>query len=309
MSRKKVTIIGAGNVGSTTAQLIMAKGLADVVMVDIAGDIARGKALDIAEASPIESFGCNITGGSDYEETAGSDIGVITAGSARKPGMSRDDLLRINVSVVRSVTEEFVKRSPKAVIIVVTNPLDAMAYAALRASGFPRSRVMGMAGVLDSMRLGFFVAQELGVMPRKVASLVLGSHGDSMVPLIRHTTVDGKPITTFLPEDKIDALVERTRKGGAEIVDLLETGSAYYAPAVSVTRMVKAILTDEKAVLSCSVHLEGEYGVQGCFMGVPVKLGSGGIEEIVELELNGNERRMLSASADESKKLIAKLEL
>jgi malate dehydrogenase len=307
MARKKVSIIGAGSVGSTVAHLLALKGLADVVMVDIAEGIARGKALDIAEAAPLEGFDCMVTGGGSYEETANSDIAVITAGSPRKPGMTREDLLKTNASVVSYVTKEFVKRSPKGVIIVVTNPLDAMAYVAWRASGFQRSRVMGMAGVLDSTRLRFFVAQELGVPPRKVASLVLGSHGDSMVPLVRHTTIDGKPITALLPEDKIDALVERTRKGGAEIVNLLKNGSAYYAPAASVTRMITAVLTDEKAVLPCSAYLEGEYGVKGCFMGVPVKLGSRGIEEIVELELDDNERRMLTASAEESKKLVKSL--
>lgn len=307
MNKKKVTIVGAGNVGSTAAQLIMAKGLADVVLVDIDEGVARGKALDIAQAAPIEEFECRITGGRDYQATAGSDVCVITAGSARKPGMSRDDLLRINAGVVKSVTEEFIKGSPKAVIIVVTNPLDAMAYVALKTSGFPRTRVLGMAGVLDSARLRYFVSQEMGVAPWKVEAMVLGSHGDSMVPLMRYTTVDGKPLTALLPKDKIKAIVERTKNGGAEIVNLLKTGSAYYAPAASVAEMVRAVLKNEKKVLPCSAYLEGEYGVRGCFLGVPAELGKKGIERVIELELSDDEIRMLKTSAGESKKLVKKL--
>lgn len=304
MVRKKVSIIGAGSVGSTVAHLLALKGLADVVMVDIAEGIAKGKALDIAEAAPIEGFDCRIVGGGSYEETANSDIAVITAGSPRKPGMTREDLLKTNASVVSSVTEEFAGRSPKAVIIVVTNPLDAMAYVALKSSEFPKTRVMGMAGVLDSARFRTFIAMELGVSPADVDAMVLGSHGDSMVPLIRYTTVNGVSITELLPEDKIRELVERTKKGGAEIINHLKTSSACYAPASAVVTMVEAVLLDKKRVLPCSAYLEGEYGIAGCFLGVPVKLGAGGIEEILELGLSEDEKKRFLASAEESKKLV-----
>ena len=308
MNKKTITIIGAGNVGATTAQLIMAKRLANVAMVDIAGDLAKGKALDIAEASPLGGLDCEISGGKDYEITSESEIGVITAGSARKPGMSREDLLRINASVIKSVTKEFIKYSPKAKIIVVTNPLDAMAYVSMKASELPRNRVLGMAGVLDSARLSFFVSQELGINPTKIKSIVLGSHGNSMVPLINHTTVEGKAITSILSKEKIQVLIDRTKKGGIEMVNLLKNGSAYYAPAASITRMVRAILKDEKEILPCSAYLKGEYGIEGCFLGVPVKLGSKGIEEIVELKLDDIELKMLNESAQISKNLIKKLE-
>jgi malate dehydrogenase len=307
MGRKKVTVIGAGNVGSSVAHLLALKELADVVMLDIAEGIARGKALDILEASPIEGFNSMVKGTSNYEETANSDIAVICAGSPRKPGMSREELLKTNASIVAQVAEKLAKASPGAVLIVVTNPLDAMSYVAMKASGYPRNRVIGMAGVLDSARLRTFIALELGVSPGDVNAIVLGSHGDSMVPLISYTTVKGVPITRLLPEDKIRELVERTRNAGAEILGLLKASSAYYAPASAVVEMVEAVLLDQKKILPCSAYLEGEYGVSGCFLGVPVKLGSEGIEEILELELSEEEQRLLHASAEKSRELVEML--
>lgn len=308
MGRRKVTVVGAGNVGASVAHLLALKELADVVMHDIAGEIARGKALDILQAAPIEGFNSMVKGTSSYEETADSDVAVICAGSPRKPGMSREDLLKTNASIVAQVAEKLAEASPKAVLIVVTNPLDAMGYVAMKASGYPRNRVIGMAGVLDSARLRTFIALELGVSPGDVNALVLGSHGDSMVPLISSATVKGVPITQLLPEDKINSLVERTRNAGAEILGLLKASSAYYAPASAVVEMVEAVLLDQRKILPCSAYLEGEYGVSGCFLGVPVKLGLEGIEEILELELGEEERRLLLVSAEKSRELVEMLD-
>ena len=308
MVRRKVTIVGAGNVGSSVAHLLALKELADVVMLDVAEGVAKGKALDMYHSSPIEGFSTGVTGTGDYEDSAGSQVGVICAGSPRKPGMTREDLLRVNASIVASVAEKFAENSPDAVIIVVTNPLDAMAYVAMRASGFSRRRVMGMAGVLDSARLRSFIALELGVSPTDVEAMVLGSHGDSMVPLISRANVKGIPITSLLPGEKIDTLVERTRNAGAEVLSLLKTGSAYYAPASSVVEMVEAVLQDQKKILPCSVYLQGEYGIRGCFLGVPVKLGSGGVEEVLEIDLTREEKKLLMSSAAASKKLIESLD-
>jgi malate dehydrogenase len=307
MVRRKVSIIGAGNVGSTAAHLIALKELGDVVMLDIAEGAARGKALDIYHSSPIEGFNTHVAGTADYADTAGSKVGVICAGSPRKPGMTREDLLRVNASIVSSVAERFAQNSPNAVVVVVTNPLDAMAYVAMKASGFPRERVMGMAGTLDSARLRAFIAAELGASPGDVDAMVLGSHGDSMVPLMSRASVRGIPISSLLTEEKIRSLVERTRNAGAEVLSLLKTGSAYYAPASSVVEMVEAILQDQKRILPCSVYLQGEYGVDGCFLGVPVRLGSGGVEEILEVELSEEERRLFQASAQASRKLVQSL--
>lgn len=307
MGRRKVTVVGAGNVGSSVAHLLALKKLADVVMLDVAEGVAKGKALDIYHSSPIEGFDCKITGTGDYEETIGSDVGVICAGSPRKPGMTREDLLKVNSTIVASVAKQLANKMPEAVLIVVTNPLDAMAYVAMKASGFPRERVIGMAGVLDSARLRAYIAMSLGVSPSDVEALVLGSHGDSMVPVVSSANVKGIPITSLLARDKIAELVERTRNAGAEVLGLLKTGSAYYAPASAVAEMVEAVLHDQKKILPCSVYLQGEYGVTGCFLGVPVKLGSGGVEEILEVELDAEEKRLLMASAEASKKLLKSL--
>lgn len=308
MVRRKVTIIGAGNVGSSAAHLLALKELADVVMLDVAEGVAKGKALDIYHSSPIEGFNTRITGTGDYEDSAGSQVGVICAGSPRKPGMTREDLLRVNASIVASVAGKFADGSPDAVIIIVTNPLDAMAYVAMRASGFSRRRVIGMAGILDSSRLRAFIAQELGISPADVEAMVLGSHGDSMVPLISRANVRGIPLTSLLPEEKIKALVERTRNAGAEVLSLLKTGSAYYAPASSVVEMVEAILQDQKKILPCSVYLRGEYGIEGCFLGVPALLGSAGVEKVLEVGLSEEEKSLLMSSAEASKKLIESLD-
>jgi malate dehydrogenase len=307
MGRRKVTVIGAGNVGSSAAHLLALKELADVVMLDVAEGVPRGKALDICHSAPIEGFSTKVIGTGSYEEAAGSQVGVICAGSPRKPGMTREDLLKVNASIVASVAKKFADTSPKAILIVVTNPLDAMAYVAMRASGFSRRRVIGMAGVLDSARLRAFISMELGVSPTDVEALVLGSHGDSMVPLISCASVKGIPITSLLSREKIEKLVERTRNAGAEILDLLKTGSAYYAPASAVVEMAEAVLKDRKKILPCSAYLQGEYGVRGCFLGVPVKLGSGGVEEVLEVDLNDEEKRLLLSSAEASKNLIEML--
>jgi len=299
--RKKVTVVGGGFVGSTTAQRIVDRGLADVVLTDILEGVPAGKALDMLESTPILNSDAQVTGvstaGGDYSATANSDIVVVTAGFPRKPGMSRDDLLRANYDVIKAVVEAVVKHSPKCILIMVTNPLDAMAQAALRVCGFPKNRVLGMAGVLDSARMSTFVAQELGVSVENVHSFVLGGHGDDMVPLVRYSTVAGIPLPDLLPKDRIDAIVDRTRKGGAEIVNLLKTGSAYYAPSAAVTEMVEAILLDKKKILPCAVYLEGEYGVKGLFVGVPVKLGAGGAEKIIEIKLTPEEKAALDKSS------------
>ena len=311
--RKKVTVVGGGFVGSTTAQRIVDHELADVILTDILEGVPTGKALDIFESTPITRSDARATGIStatgDYRDTANSDIVVVTAGFPRKPGMSRDDLLRANYDVIKAVVEQVVKYSPNAILIMVTNPLDAMAQAAYKISGFSKNRVIGMAGVLDSARMSSFVALELGVSVENVHSFVLGGHGDDMVPLPRYSTVAGIPLPDLLPKDRIDAIVERTRKGGAEIVNLLKTGSAYYAPSAAVVEMVEAILKDKKKVLPCAAYLDGEYGIKGLFVGVPVKLGARGIEQIIEIKLTPEERTALEKSAASVRELVTVLGL
>ena len=301
--RSKVTVVGAGMVGATTAQYIAARNIADVVLVDIVENLPQGKALDLAEAGPVIGYDARVVGANDYATTAGSDVVVITSGSPRKPGMSRDDLLRVNMNIVRSVTEQVVPGSPDAVIIVVTNPLDAMCQVALETSGFPAERVIGQAGVLDSARFRAFIAMELNVSPKDVNAVVFGGHGDSMVPLTRYSSVAGIPIGQLLPADRINAIVERTRDGGGEIVRLLGT-SAYYAPAASVAEMVEAVLLDQDRVLPASVLLKGQYGINDLFVGVLIKLGAGGVKQIFELELNDDEQAALNASADAVRELV-----
>jgi malate dehydrogenase len=306
--RKKVTVVGSGFVGSTTAQRIVDRGLADVVLTDILEGVPAGKGLDMLESATItrsDSHAVGITTNTgDYRETANSDIVVITAGFPRKPGMSRDDLLKANYDVMKAVIEQVAKYSPNAILIVVTNPLDAMAQAAYKLSGFSKNRVMGMAGVLDSARMSAFVASELGVSVENVHSFVLGGHGDDMVPLPRYSTVAGIPLPDLLPKERIDAIVDRTRKGGAEIVNLLKTGSAYYAPSAAAVEMVEAILKDKKKILPCAAYLEGEYGIKGLFVGVPVKLGARGIEQIIEIKLTAEERTALEKSANSVHELV-----
>jgi malate dehydrogenase len=306
--RKKVTVVGGGFVGSTTAQRIHDAGLADVVLTDILEDVPAGKGLDMAESGPIlgsdaRAVGISTASG-DYRETSNSDIVVVTAGFPRKPGMSRDDLLKANYDVIKGVIEAVVKFSPSAILIVVTNPLDAMAQAAFKISGFSRNRVVGMAGVLDSARMSTFVALELGVSVENVHSFVLGGHGDDMVPLARYSTVAGIPLPELLSPEKLDAIITRTRKGGAEIVNLLKTGSAYYAPSAAVVEMVEAILKDKKKILPCAAYLEGEYGITGLFVGVPVKLGARGIEQIIEIKLTAEEKGALDKSAASVRELV-----
>ena len=307
MARKKVTVIGAGNVGATTAQRIAEAGLADVVLVDIVEGLPQGKGLDLAEAAPVVGHDARIVGTNDYADTAGSDVIVVTSGLARQPGMSRDDLLAKNAWIVRAVVEASAPKSPNAVLIVVTNPLDAMCHVAMQASGFPRERVLGMAGVLDSARFRTFIADELGVSVADTHAFVLGGHGDTMVPLPRYSTVAGIPITDLLPEDRIAALVDRTANGGAEVVALLKTGSAFYAPAASTFEMVEAILRDRRRVLPCAVFLQGEYGVDGLFVGVPVVLGAGGMQRVIEITLTADERAAFLKSAASVQELVDKL--
>ncbi len=305
--RKKVSIIGAGNVGATLAQLLAQSGLSDIVLYDIKEGLPQGKALDMLEATPLWGVNLNIQGSNGLDPLQGSDIVVITAGAARKPGMSRDDLLVINASVIRGVSEKLRVLCPDAIIIVVTNPMDVMAQYCWEVGCLPAGRVMGMGGVLDSARFRTFVSLELGVSPEDVEALVLGGHGDQMVPLPRFTTVRGIPITEILDEDRIESLIERTRNGGAEIVSLLKTGSAYYAPAASTFQMVKAILLDEKRVLPAATYLDGQYGVEGYFAGVPVVLGSDGVERIIELELTDKEKEFLAVSVNAVKTLVDRL--
>jgi malate dehydrogenase len=295
----KITVVGAGNVGATAAQRIAEKELArTVVMVDVAEGVPQGKGLDQWESAPIEGFDSRAIGTNGYEETEGSDIVVITAGIARKPGMSRDDLLNTNASIVKSVSEQIAKSSPNAIIIVVSNPLDVMCYVAKHVSGFKRERVIGMAGVLDTARYRSFIALELNVSVHDIQAMVLGGHGDTMVPLISYTTVSGIPVTQLMKKDKLDAIVDRARNGGAEIVKLLKTGSAYYAPSSGAVQMVEAIVKDQKRILPCSAWLEGEYGMKDLFLGVPVKLGRNGIEQILEIELTADEKAALAKSAE-----------
>jgi malate dehydrogenase len=303
MARKKVTVVGAGMVGGTTAQRLAERDYCDVVLVDIIEGVPQGKALDILESGPIVGYDSNLVGANGYEETAGSDLVVITSGSPRKPGMSRDDLLAINAKIVREVTEQIVASSPEAILIVVSNPLDAMVTLAHRVSGFPKPRVMGMAGVLDTARYRTFIAQELGVSVADVHAFVLGGHGDQMVPLPRYTTVGGIPLPELMGGDRIDAIVERTRQGGAEIVGLLKSGSAFYAPSAAVCEMVDAIVLDKKRILPCAALLEGEYGISGIFMGVPCVLGAGGVERVLEIGLDERERSELNRSADAVREL------
>src|SRR5581483_5926298 len=309
MARPKVTVVGAGNVGATAAQYIVERELADVVVTDVVDGLPQGKALDLLEAGPVHGYDCRLVGANDYEPTAGSDVLVVTAGLARKPGMSRDDLLQKNAEIVGGVVTELVRRSPEAILIVVTNPLDAMAQLAYRRSGFPRHRVLGMAGVLDSARFRTFIARELDVSVENVSAFVLGGHGDTMVPLPRYSTVAGIPITELLPRERIDALVARTANGGAEIVNLLRTGSAYYAPAASVVEMVEAILKDKRKILPCAAYLDGQYGVKGVYVGVPVKLGRAGVEQIIEITLTPDEQAAFNKSAGAVRELVDKLKL
>jgi malate dehydrogenase len=307
IGRHKVTVIGAGNVGATTAQRIAEAGLADVVLVDIVEGLPQGKGLDLAQAAPVVVHDAQILGTNDYADTAGSDIVVVTSGLARQPGMSRDDLLAKNAGIVRAVVEQAAKHSPDAILIIVTNPLDAMCHVALQASGFPRERVLGMAGVLDSARFRTFIARELGVSVEDTHAFVLGGHGDTMVPLSRYSTVAGVPITELLPPDRVKALEERTANGGAEVVALLKTGSAFYAPAASAFEMVESILLDRKRVLPCAVLLEGEFKTNGLFVGVPVVLGAAGLERIFEIELTADEQAAFDKSAAAVKELVEKL--
>jgi malate dehydrogenase len=302
--RKKVTVVGAGNVGANCAVRIADKELADVVLVDVVEGVPQGKGLDILEAGPVEGYDVSITGANDYAPTANSDIVVITAGFPRKPGMSRDDLLMANYEVVRTATEQAVKHSPNAILILVTNPLDAMCWTAFNVSKFPKNRVIGMAGVLDTARYRTFISQELGVSVENITALVLGGHGDTMVPIVRLTTVGGIPLTELTDQATIDRLVQRTRDGGAEIVKYLKTGSAYYAPSAATVEMVESILKDKKKVLPCAAYLEGEYGVNGLFAGVPVKLGANGIEQIYQVKLQSDEQAQLDKSAAAVKELI-----
>ena len=295
---KKVTVIGAGNVGATAAQRLAGKQLCDVVLVDIVEGVPQGKALDLNEAAPVEKHDSHLTGTNSYDETAGSDIVIITAGIPRKPGMSRDDLISTNAGIVKSVTQEVASRSPEAILIIVSNPLDAMCHVAYDASGFPKERVIGMAGVLDSARFRAFISMELNVSVENTHAFVLGGHGDTMVPLPRYSTVAGIPITELMAPDRIEALVERTRNGGAEIVSLLKTGSAYYAPASAAVEMAESILKDKKKILPCAACLQGEYGQQDLFIGVPVKLGAKGVEDIIEITLTDEEKQALQKSAD-----------
>jgi malate dehydrogenase len=308
-ARPKISVVGAGNVGASVAQYAVEKELGDVVLVDVIDGIPQGKALDLLQAGPIHRYDSLVTGSNGYDETAGSDVVVITAGLARKPGMTRDDLLFKNAEIVGSVVEQIVARSKDAILVLVTNPLDAMVQLAWKKSGFPSKRVVGMAGVLDSARFRTFIARELNVSVENVTAFVLGGHGDTMVPLPRYSTVAGIPITDLLPKDKIDALVTRTANGGAEIVNYLKTGSAYYAPAASAVEMVEAILKDKKKILPCAAYLDGQYATKGLYVGVPVKLGRSGVEQIIEITLTKDEQAAFDKSAAAVRELVEKLKL
>ncbi|SDM89353.1 malate dehydrogenase (NAD) [Fictibacillus solisalsi] len=305
-SRKKISVIGGGFTGATTAFIAAQKELGDVVLVDIpqAENPTKGKALDMLEASPVQGFDANIIGTSNYEDTKDSDVVVITAGIARKPGMSRDDLVNTNANVMKSVTQEIVKHSPNAVIIVLTNPVDAMTYTVLKESGFPKSRVIGQSGILDSARFRTFISQELNLSVKDITGFVLGGHGDDMVPLVRYSYAGGIPLEKLISQERLDAIVERTRKGGGEIVNLLGNGSAYYAPAASLVEMVEAVLKDQRRVLPSIAYLEGEYGYQGICLGVPTIIGGNGLEEIIELELTADEKAALDRSAESVKAVM-----
>lgn len=307
--RKKVSVIGAGHVGATTAQRIVEKELADVVLVDIVEGMPQGKALDLMETAPVMGYNTKIEGSNSYELTANSDVVVITAGLARKPGMSRDDLLAKNTAILTGVAKEVARYSPNATIINVTNPLDAMTHLIQQVTGFSHERVMGMAGVLDSARFRTFIAMELNVSINDVTAFVLGGHGDTMVPLARYSTVAGIPITELMDAETIERLITRTRKAGGEIVGLLKTGSAYYSPSASAVAMVKAVLLDQKRIFPCTVYLSGEYGIDGLYVGVPIKLGAGGVEEIIEIKLTADEQAALNRSADAVRELVRKINL
>ena len=308
MSAKKITVVGAGHVGATCSQLLSQKELAkEVVLVDIADGIPQGKGLDQWESAPIEGFDSRVFGASDYESSVDSDIFIVTAGIARKPGMSRDDLLKTNANVIRSVSREIARVAPDSIIIMVTNPLDVMAQVSMEASGFPRERVIGMAGVLDTARYRSFIALELDVSIEDIQALVLGGHGDTMVPLASYTSVSGIPLSQFLEQDRIDALVERTRKGGGEIVSYLKTGSAYYAPAAAAVQMAEAIVKDKRRILPCAAWLQGEYGFNDLYLGVPCMLGENGLERIIEVELEESERSALETSAEHVKSTVESL--
>ncbi len=307
--RNKITVVGAGFVGATAAQWAAAKELGDVVLVDIIEGMPQGKGLDLMEAGPVEGFDATVTGTNDYADTANSDVVIITAGIPRKPGMSRDDLLNTNTNIVKAVTEQVAKNSPDAFLIIVSNPLDAMVYVAHKVSGFSTNRVMGMAGVLDSARFRTFIAMELGVSVKDIQAFVLGGHGDSMVPLPRYTTVSGIPIPDLMPKERIDAIVERTRKGGGEIVSLLKTGSAFYAPSAAAVQMTESILKDQKRILPCAAYCDKEYDVGGYYVGVPVMLGVGGVEKVIEIKLTPDEKAAFDKSVAAVKELVEVIKL
>jgi malate dehydrogenase len=309
LKRNKITVVGAGFVGATAAHWAAAKELGDVALVDIIEGMPQGKGLDLMEASPVEGFDAEVIGSNDYADTANSDVVIITAGIPRKPGMSRDDLLNTNTNIVKSVTEQIAKYSPEAFLIIVSNPLDAMVYVAHKVSGFPTNRVMGMAGVLDSARFRTFIALELGVSVKDIQAFVLGGHGDTMVPLPRYTTVSGIPIPDLMSQERIDALVERTRKGGGEIVSLLKTGSAFYAPSAAAVQMAESILKDQKRILPCAAYCDKEYGVGGYFVGVPVMLGAGGVEKVIEIKLTAEEKTDFDKSVAAVKELVESIKL
>jgi malate dehydrogenase len=302
--RKKITVVGAGNVGATLVQRLAERDYADLVMVDIVEGLPQGKALDLREAGPVLGYDSQVTGTNGYRETAGSDICVITSGLPRKPGMSRDDLVETNMKIVREVTQKLVKASPKTILIVVSNPLDAMCHVAIKTSGFPRQRVVGMAGILDTARFRSFIAEELDVSVRDVAAYVLGGHGDTMVALTRYTTVAGVPVEQLINKKRLGEIVQRARDGGAEVVALLKTGSAFYAPSAAVTEMVDAIVLDQKRILPCAAQLNGEYGYKGLFIGVPCKLGAKGLEEVISIELSAAEKKALDKSAAAVRELV-----
>lgn len=304
MPRSKVTIVGAGNVGATAAQRIFDKGYADVVLVDIVEGLPQGKALDMSQSGPVLGSDARAVGTNDYADTAGSNVVVITSGVARRPGMSRDDLLLTNMNIVTSVTREVAKHSPDCVLVVVTNPLDAMAQRAFEVSGFPKERVVGMAGILDTARFRTFLAEELNVSVNSVEAYVLGGHGDTMVPVTGGTTVGGQPVAQILSQERLDAIIRRTQDGGAEIVNLLKTGSAYYAPSAAIAQMVEAILFDRREILPCTAYLEGEYGIDGLYVGVPIRLGASGVEGIIEFALTDAESAALRHSADAVRELV-----
>ena len=309
MRRKKISIIGAGFVGATAAQWAAEKELGDVVLVDILEGIPQGKALDLFQASPVEGFDARVIGSNGFEETKDSDVVIVTSGVPRKPGMSREDLLEINKKIIESVVAQVVAKSPQAILIMVTNPLDTMTYLAFKKSGFPKKRVMGMAGILDTARFKAFIAMELNVSVEDIQALLLGGHGDEMVPLPRYTTISGIPLSQLLPKETIDRLVDRTRKGGGEIVNLLKTGSAFYAPSAAAIQMAEAILKDKKRILPCCVYLDGEFGLKDICFGVPVKLGADGVETIIELQLTEEEKKLVARSAESVKKSIMELKL